>query len=36
LAQAKAESVTTMAVNGYGIDLRRLLLQMPFDGVQFN
>jgi hypothetical protein len=33
LAQANAESVTTMAVNGYGIDLRQLLLQIAFDGI---
>jgi len=33
LAQAKAESFTAMAVNGYGIDLHQLLYQMPFDGI---
>jgi len=36
LAQAKAKSFTAVAVHRYGIDLRQLLYQMPFDGVQFN
>jgi hypothetical protein len=36
LAFTKGESGAVLAVHGDGIDLRQLLYQMPFDGIQFN